>query len=207
MIRDDRAAALRHDRRVRHSGVVAHALDVIDDVVGVFLERVVGARLEVGLRAVVVDAQAAADVEVLEPRARLDQLGIDAGRLVERPLDDADVGDLAAEVEVQELEAVLHAAALELFQPTEDLGDGEPELRAIAARALPAPAAARGELHPHAYLRPDANLLGVLQNQPELGVLLDDGDHVAPDLLGQHRHLDELGVLEAVADDGRVVVR
>ena len=27
-----------------------------------------------------------------------------------------------------------------------------------------------------------------------------------PDLLGEHRHLDELGVLEAVADDGGVVV-
>ena len=45
-----------------------------------------------------------------------------------------------------------------------------------------------------------------LQDQPELGVLLDDRDDVAPDLLGQHRHLDELGVLEAVADDRRVVV-
>ena len=53
---------------------------------------------------------------------------------------------------------------------------------------------------------PDADLLGVLQDQAELGVFLDDRDDVAPDLLGQHRHLDELGVLEAVADDGRVVV-
>ena len=53
----------------------------------------------------------------------------------------------------------------------------------------------------------DADLLRILQDQPELRVLLDDGDHVAPDLLGQHRHLDELGVLEAVADDRRVVVR
>ena len=33
------------------------------------------------------------------------------------------------------------------------------------------------------------------------------GNDVAPDFLGQHRHLDELGVLEAVADDRRVVVR
>ena len=48
---------------------------------------------------------------------------------------------------------------------------------------------------------------GVLEDQPELGVLLDDRDDVAPDLLGEHRHLDELGVLEAVADDRRVVVR
>ena len=44
------------------------------------------------------------------------------------------------------------------------------------------------------------------EDQPELGVFLDDRDDVAPDLLGEHRHLDELGVLEAVADDRRVVV-
>ena len=88
MIRDDRAAALRHDRRMLDAGVVAHRLDVVDDVVGVFLERVVDARFEVGLGAVVVDAEAAADVEVLEAGPGLHQLGVDARRFVERALDD-----------------------------------------------------------------------------------------------------------------------
>ena len=45
-----------------------------------------------------------------------------------------------------------------------------------------------------------------LENQPQFGVFLDDRDDVAADLLRQHRRLDELGVLEAVADDRRVVV-
>ena len=45
------------------------------------------------------------------PAPSLAQLGVDARGLVQRALDDADVGDLAAEVEVQQLEAVLHAAA------------------------------------------------------------------------------------------------
>ena len=47
---------------------------------------------------------------------------------------------------------------------------------------------------------------GVLQDQAELGVFLDHRDDVAPDFLGQHRHLDVFGVLEPVTDDGRVVV-
>ena len=46
----------------------------------------------------------------------------------------------------------------------------------------------------------------IFEDQPQLGVLLDDRNDVAADLLGQHRRLDELGVLEAVADDRRVVV-
>ena len=206
VVGDDGAAALGHDRRVRNARLVAHGLDVVDDVVGVLLERVVHARFEVRLRAVVVDAQAAADVEVLKPGAQLRQLRVDARRLVQRALDDADVGDLAAEMEVQQLEAVLHAARLQLLEPAHDLGDGQAELRAEAARRLPASAAARGELHAHADLRPDAHLLGGFEDQAQLGVFLDDRDDVPPDLVAEHRRFDVLGVLEAVADDRRVVV-
>ena len=64
VIGDHGPARLGDDRRVRHAGLVADALDAEDHVVGVLLQRVVDRRLEVGLRAVVVDAQAAADVEV-----------------------------------------------------------------------------------------------------------------------------------------------
>ncbi len=205
-MRHDRPAAFRHDRRVRHLRLVTHRLQVIDDVVGVFLERVVDARFEVGLRAVVVHAEAAADIQVLQPGARLDQLDVDARRFVERPLHDADVRDLAAEVKVEQLEAVLHAACLQFLQAAQNLADREAELRAIAPRRLPAAASAGGELDPHADRRPHAYLLRVLENQVQLRVFLDDRDDVAADLLRQHGHLDELGILEAVADDRRLVV-
>ena len=95
---------------------------------------------------------------------------------------------------------------LELLEAAEDLGDREPELGAVAARALPAAAAAGGELDPHADLGADAHLFGILQDQAEFGVFLDHRDDVAPDFLGQHRHFDVFGVLEPVTDDGRVVV-
>ena len=91
-------------------------------------------------------------------------------------------------------------------RPAEHLSDRQTELRAISPGSLPAAAAPGGKLDAHADLRPHAHLLGVLQDEPELGVFLDDRDDVAPDLLGQHRHLDEFGVLEPVADDWRVVI-
>ena len=47
---------------------------------------------------------------------------------------------------------------------------------------------------------------GMLQDQVQLGVLFDHRDDLPADLLGQHDHLDVLVVLEAVADDGRLVV-
>ena len=96
--------------------------------------------------------------------------------------------------------------ALRYSSAAHDLGDRQAELRSEAAGRLPAAAAARGELHAHADLRPDAGFLGVFDDQLQLGEFLDDRDDVAADLLGEHRRLDELGVLEAVADDRRVVV-
>ena len=107
---------------------------------------------------------------------------------------------------MQQLEAVGHAEDLQLLQAAQHLADGEAEFRSVAARDLPAPAAARRQLDPHADRRPDADLLGVLEDQGQLGVFFDHRDDAAADLLRQHRHLDELGVLEAVADDRRVVV-
>ena len=88
---------------------VAHVLHVIDDVVGVFLQRVVDARFEIGLRAVVIDAQAAADVQIFQAGAGARQIDVNAHRFVHRALDLADVGDLAAQMEVQQLEAIGHA--------------------------------------------------------------------------------------------------
>ena len=47
-------------------------------------------------------------------------------------------------------------------------------------------------------------LLGVADDRFQLGELLDDRDDLLADLAGQHGHLDEFVVLEAVADDRRV---
>ena len=107
---------------------------------------------------------------------------------------------------MQELEAVLHAVLLQFFEAFADFRHGEAELRPVAAGGLPPAAAAGGKLHAHADVRPHADLLAVVEDELEFGVFLDDRDDAAAHLLGQHRHLDELGVFEAVADDRRVVV-
>ena len=204
VVGDHRPARLGEDRRVRDLGLVADVLDAEDDVVGVFLKRVVDRRHEVGLRAVVVDAQAAADVEVLDPGPDAEHLHVDPGRLGQGRLDVADVGDLAADVEVHELKAIGHVALLEVLEGFEDLGQGQAELGSKAGARLPPARAAGRELDPHADRRPDVQLLAVADDRLELGELLDDRDHLLADLAGEHGHLDELVVLEAVADDGRI---
>jgi hypothetical protein len=114
--------------------------------------------------------------------------------------------DLAAEMEVEQLEAILHAALLQFLEAAQDFGHRQPELGAEAAGRLPASRAARGQLHAHADIRAHADLFGILEHQFQLGILLDHRDHLPPHLLRQHSHLDEFEILEAVADDRRVVV-
>jgi hypothetical protein len=89
---------------------------VVDHVVGVFLQRVIHARFEVGLRAVIIHAQPAADIQESQSRTRLCQVDIDAHRLVHGTLDLPDVGDLAAQMEVQKVEAIRHAEIPQLLQ-------------------------------------------------------------------------------------------
>ena len=108
VVRDDRAPGLRDDVRLGDLLVLADPLHVVDDVADVLLDRVVHRRgVPVVARADVVDAEAAADVEVLDREPHLAELRVDARALVHRVLHDADLGELAADVEVEELRAVL----------------------------------------------------------------------------------------------------
>src|SRR5687767_8354563 len=183
-----------------------YTLSLHDALPILLLQRVVDAGLEVRLGAVVVNAEAAADVQIPQAGACFDQLDIDARRFVQGSLHDADVRDLAAKVKVEQLKAILHAAGFQFLQPAQNLTYRETELRAVAPRRLPPAASAGGQLDPHADRRTHTHLLRVLENQLQLGVLLDDRDDVAADLLRQHGHLDEFRILEAIADNRRVVV-
>ena len=109
---------------MRHVLVVADAFDDIDNVVGELLHGVVDARLEPRLRAVVVHAQAAADVEELDPAADLPQLRIHASRLLHRVLHALDVGDLRADVKVQQFQLAVELRLLEHPHAFEQFGRG-----------------------------------------------------------------------------------
>src|SRR5262249_1761734 len=127
-------------------------------------------------------------------------------RFIQRALDDLNIWNLAAKMEMQKLETVRHSDRLQLFQAAQHLGHRETELRAISSGTLPASATASGEFHTHADLRANANLGGVFHDESELRVFLDDGNHLTADLLSEHGHLDEFRILEAVTNDERVVV-
>ena len=127
VIGDHGASAFGNDFRMGHLDFIAHALNVIDDVVGVFLERVICAGFAFGLGSVVVDAQPSADVQDFEWGAALDKLSIDLCGLDQCAFQVADVGHLAAQMEVQQLKAIFFTLFFELFEGLENFTDGQPE--------------------------------------------------------------------------------
>ena len=94
VVRGERASRFADDVRHRQLAVAAHFRERVDDVVRVLLQRVVHARLRRRLRAVVVYAEAAADVHVGDVEAHRTELGVEAGKLLQSALDETDVGDL-----------------------------------------------------------------------------------------------------------------
>ena len=77
VIGGDRAAAFGNDVRVWHTRVIAHRLDVVNDIVSVFLQRVIHTRFEVRLGTVIVNSQAAAHIEIGQAGTAFRQIGID----------------------------------------------------------------------------------------------------------------------------------
>ena len=79
VVRDEGAPAFADDVRVRHFLRVADVANVINDVVGVFLQRVVGRTVEGGSAAVVIDTEATPDVDVFDREAHLVKLRVEPG--------------------------------------------------------------------------------------------------------------------------------
>jgi hypothetical protein len=100
-------------------------------------------------------------------------------------------------------------APCELADDREDLVGGQAELRALAARALPAAAAAAVQLGAHADLGLGDPVLLVedVEVAADLAGALQHDDHVVPELRRVEGHAHELAVLVAVADQQRLLER
>ena len=176
MMRDDRAPAFAHDGRMRDAFGIADIHDVPDDVVGVFLERIIRRAVEIAARAVVIDAEPAADVEISELMAELRKLGVIARRFAHGALDGGDVRHLRADVEMNELEAMRQSRGLQHFARGDETCGIETELRVLAAARRPFARAFAVKPHANSDVRLDADFLCRANCLLELFEFLDDDD-------------------------------
>ena len=113
---------------------------------------------------------------------------------------------LAANVEVDEPQAVAHVFLVEQLQGFEQFGTGESELRGVAAAFFPLAGTAAGQFDAYADVGSHVQLLGHAGNDVKLVQLLHHDEYLLAHLLCQQCQLDVALVLVAVAHDDRVAL-
>ena len=202
---DHGAAVLGHDGRRRHVLGITDLADRIDDVVRKLLHRIVHRELACGPGPVVVDAQPAPDVEVLDLEAHPAGLRVHPRGLLEGRLGAANVVDLRSDMDVEHLELLARARALDAAERLDEGQRPHAELGKLPARVLPLPAAARAQLDAQAERRLQVQGPCEVQRHVEVCEVLgnDDGQPAQP--AGLHRETQVELVLESVARNQRAL--
>ena len=134
------------------------------------------------------------------------QLHIELRSLFESILDAAYLGDLAADVKVNQFEAVGHLGPFQKIEGIEQFARIQTELAAVATALFPLAATRAGQFDADTDVGANLQPFRDVGNQFQLVQFLDHEEDAAPHLLGQQGQFDVVLVLIAVADDERVLV-
>ena len=200
-MRNNRAPAFAHDRRMRDAFGIAHVHDVPDNVVGVFLERIIRRAVEIAARSIVIDAKTAADVEITELVSELAKLCVIARRFAHRALDRRNVRHLRSDMEMNELEAMRQTGVFQHLTCSNEIGRVETELRVLAAARRPFAGAFAVQAHANADVRFDADFFRSANGLLKLFQFFDDNDDRFAEFAAKQRNANESGIFVAVADD------
>ena len=201
MMRGQRAPALTDEVRHRQIMFAAGLGDGVDNVVRVLLRRVVDTRLGGGIRAVVVHTEAATDIDIGDIDTHPAQLGIEARDFLEAGLDVADVRNLAAEMEVNELENIEPAHRLQPVDQLDELRHVETELALLSTALRPSTKSGGRKLDADTRGGNHAEFVRDLQQDIQLRELLQHDEDAMAKLLADERQTHELVVLVPVADN------
>ena len=203
---DNGAPAFADDLRVRHLLLVANLADVKNDVVGVFLQRVIGRAVGGRPAAVVIDAQSAADVEGLDGKAHFVKLGVKAGRFLHGLLDGQNIRHLRADVEMEQLETMLHFFRPQHLGGGQQFGRVQAEFGIFPAAVRPFAGAFAQQARADAHQRLDPHLARHGDDLLELLELLHHHDDLLAQLDAHEGHADKQGVLVTVANNQAAVL-
>ena len=109
MVGRDGTARLADDGRVRQIELPADVTNAPDHVVGILAQAVVGRAVALGTGPFVVHAQATPHIHHIDGGAQATQFGIEASTLADTTLDVANIGDLGAQVKMDQLQPLQFA--------------------------------------------------------------------------------------------------
>src|SRR5262245_23244471 len=114
-MRDHGTAAFADDIGMRDLLRITDVRDIINDVVCVFLEGVIGGAVECGTAAIVVHSQPAADIQEFNLETHLVELGVKPRGLLHSSFYNENIRDLGTDMKMKQFEAMSQVLGFEHF--------------------------------------------------------------------------------------------
>ena len=207
MVGSQGASTLGDEVGLRNVVGFCHFRESIDTVVHVFLNGIVDATL--GIRTagtVVIHAQSTTAIDEFHVVTHLAELHIELGCFAECILNATNLRDLTADMEVNQLQAVLHAVLVDVVEGSKELTASETELAGIATTFFPFATTRSSQFDANTDIRTHVEVLGNLCDGFQLVQFLHHDKHALTHLLGKHSQFNVALVFIAVADDERVAL-
>src|SRR5206468_1289742 len=201
MMCNDRAPAFAHDCWVRDAFRITNVHNAPDDVISVFLERIICGAIEIAARTIVIDAKPAADIQISKLMPELRNLCVITGAFTHSPLDGRNVRYLRTDVEMDEFKTVPEASRLQHFARGNETCCIETELRVLAATRCPFSRAFAVKTHANSDVRFHPDFFCCTDCLLELFEFLGNDDHLLTELTTQQRDADEGCVFVAIANN------
>src|SRR5206468_4544134 len=201
MMCNDRAPAFAHDCWVRDAFRITNVHNAPDDVISVFLERIICRAIEIAARTIVIDAKPAADIQISKLMPKLRDLCVITGAFTHSPLDGRNVRYLRTDVEMDEFKTMREASRLQHFARGNETCRIETELRVLAATRRPFPSAFAVKTNANSDVRFHADFLCRADCLLELFEFLGNDDHFLTELTTEQRDADKRSVFIAIANN------
>ena len=207
MVCGERTAALGNQVGVSHAVLVGRIDKGVHAVVDVLLDGVVHRTFAARrARTVIVDTETTSAVHEVHIVAHLVQLDVELCSLAQGRLYASYLGDLTADVEMNEPQAVVQTFLVEYLQGREQFAGGQTELAGVTSAVLPLARPARSQFDSYAQVWHDIEFLGGLGDDLQFVEFLHDDEYALAHLLCEQRQFDVALVLVSVADDERVAL-
>src|SRR4029453_4591638 len=176
MVGDDGASALANNGGMPDALGIAHVHNVPNDVVGIFLERIICRAVEVPARTVIINSKTAAHIEIRELVPKLAQFGIVTCRFAYRALDRGDIRHLRSDMEMKQLEARHKPGLFQHLTGCNEVGCIETEFRVLATARRPFARPFAMQAHTNADVWLDPNFVRSANDLLELLQLFSNND-------------------------------
>ena len=201
VVGDDGPTAFTDDLRVRHLLLVAYFADEKHHVIGIFLQGVVGRAVGSRPAAVIINTQAPSDIDGLDCKTHFVKLGVKPGRFLHGLFDRQNIRHLRTDVEMKQLETMLHFFRAQNFGGGEKFGGVQAEFGIFPSALGPFAGAFAEQAGADPDQRLDSHLPRDRNDLLQLLQFLHHHDDFFAKLDAHEGHADEQSVFVTVAND------